>query len=139
MIRERLFTVHQDHFEAEDARLVPTTYAQFQRFVRLLAERRHVEARQLVARASVLDSALAFGWGTDRRAGAWHLDTVEPNQLWPRWIVVRQMRAKGRPMYAVHFAHPADRWIIQGIIPERNFGPDSLGTPLGEQLKKGKS
>jgi hypothetical protein len=128
LIRERLFTVHVDHFEPEDSRLVPTTYAQFQRFIRLLTDRKVSAARELVVRSSVLDSALAFGWGKDRRAGAWFVDTAENGQLWPRWIVVRQTRAKGRPLYAVQFGRKSDRWVILGIIPERNYGPDSTGT-----------
>jgi hypothetical protein len=135
LIRERLFTVHVDHFEPEDVRPVPTTYAQFQRFVRLLTDKRPEAARSLVARKSVLDSALAFGWGTDRRAGAWHLDTAESGQLWPRWIVVRQTRAKGQPMYAIHFGRANDRWVILGILPEKNYGPDAVGAPAGAARK----
>ncbi|MGH7742469.1 MAG: hypothetical protein ACRENS_10655, partial [Candidatus Eiseniibacteriota bacterium] len=137
LIRERVFTIHDDRFEPEDARLVPTTYAQFQRFVRLLTDGRRASARELVARQGVVDSALAFGWGTDQRAGAWHLDTSESGQLWPRWIVVRQTRARGRPLYAVHFEHPKDRWLISGIIPERNFGPDSSAAKYGGAGPKG--
>ena len=136
LLRERVFTVHDDHFEPEDSRAVPTTYAQFQRFVRLLTDRRHTAARELVARARVLDSALAFGWGEDRRAGAWHLDTAESGQMWPRWIVVRQTRARGRPLYAVHFTRQGDRWLILNIIPERNYGPDSAAVPAGGSPRK---
>jgi len=133
LVRERIFTLHTDRFEPEDSRLVPTTYAQFQRFVRLLTDRHETAAREMVARKSVLDSALAFGWGKDRRAGAWYVDTAENGQLWPRWIVVRQTRAKGRPMYAIQFGQPKDRWLILGIIPERNYGPDSTGArPLNK-------
>jgi hypothetical protein len=137
LLRERVFTLHGDHFEPEDSRAVPTTYAQFQRFVRLLTDRHTTAARALVARASVLDSALAFGWGQDRRAGAWHLDTAENGQLWPRWIVVRQTRAKGRPLYAVHFALQGERWVIVNILPERNYGPDSAtAAPAASAPKK---
>jgi hypothetical protein len=138
LLRERVFTLHDDRFEPEDSRAVPTTYAQFQRFIRLLTDRRRDAARALVARATVLDSAVAFGWGEDRRAGAWHLDTSESGQLWPRWIVVRQTRAKGRPLYAVHFTHQGDRWLISGLIPERNYGPDSAAAPAGGSTRKGR-
>lgn len=136
LIRERVFTVHQDRFQVEDSRVVPTTYAQFQRFIRLLTERRRTAARELVARAGVLDSALAFGWGTDRAAGAWHLDTAESGQLWPRWIVVRQTRAKGRPLYAIHFTRERDRWLIQAILPERSYSPDSAATRVGNSVPR---
>ena len=136
LLRERVFTLHDDHFEPEDSRAVPTTYAQFQRFVRLLTDRRYTAARALVARAGVLDSALALGWGDDRRAGAWHLDTAENGQLWPRWIVVRRTRARGRPLYAVHFSRHGDRWVILNILPERNYGPDSAAAPAGGSPRK---
>lgn len=138
LFRERLFTLHDDRFLPEDTRSVPTTYAQFQRFVRLLTDKRTESARALVARRGVLDSALAFGWGTDRKAGAWYLDTAESGQMWPRWIVVRQTRAKGQPMYAVHFAQQGDRWVILGILPEKNLGPDAAGHAPGGGTRRGR-
>jgi hypothetical protein len=125
LFSERLFTLREHGFEPEDTHLVPTAYAAFQRFIRALGEPHGAAAREWAARPSLVDSALALGWGRDRHAGAWHLDYAEPEHVWPHWLVMRHVGASGQPQYAVHFTRPRGSWVINAWIRERYFGPDS--------------
>ena len=125
LFTERLFALRDSGFEPEDVRLVPTPYAAFQKFIRTLGVPRSPVAREWVARPSLVDSALALGWGSDRRAAAWRLDYAEPGRAWPHWLVLRHLSAKGQPQYVVHFSRPRGSWVINRWARERYFGPDS--------------
>ena len=122
---ERVYTLHRDGYELEDRRLVPTPYAAFQLFIRLLGERNRAAAIRLLARPTLLDSALAEGWGGDRGAGAWRLDRVESGEQWPHWLSLRHQARPDHPVYAVHFNLQDGRWVISHWYRERYLGPDS--------------
>jgi hypothetical protein len=109
---ERIFTLHEDGFELEDSRVVPTAYTTFQRLIHELVVRDRGAASRLLARPSLLDSALAEGWGVDHGAHSWRLARVEGGQQWPRWLDLRNEGATGHPEYAVHFAQRDGRWVI---------------------------
>ncbi len=125
LFRERLFTLREKGFDLEDERIVPTPYAVFQSFIRDLTERRSASALARLARPAMLDSARDLGWGADRRAGAWKLDYVESGTSWPRWLAMRHVSRKGKPIYAVHFTRRDGRWVIRDWMREHYMGPDS--------------
>ena len=125
---ERVLTLHEDGFELEDSRVVPTPYATFQRFIHELADRNRAAALRLLSRPTLLDSALAEGWGADHRRGAWRLARVEGGQQWPRWLAMRHEGAAGHPEYAVHFTQRDGHWVIHYWYRERGA---SSAAPAG--------
>jgi hypothetical protein len=134
LFNERVFTIHRSALELEDSRIVPTVYATFQQFIRALTAHDRAAALRLVARPTLVDSAVAAGWGADRAAHAWQLEEGDVGQAWPRWLALRHDGARGRPRYAVHFALHDGRWIISHWFRERYAGTDSVlrvvyGTP----------
>ena len=108
---ERTFVERAAGFELHDSRLVPSPYASFQLFIRLLHQQNRSAAARLLSDPTRLDEAIKLGWGTDRRPGTWKMEWAESTP-WPRWLMMRHATAKDRPLYAVHFAMRDGRWII---------------------------
>src|SRR5262249_43014937 len=82
-------------------------------------------AERLVARPTLLDSALAEGWTADLRPGAWLLHRVEAGEQWPRWLSLERQIGGRRAIYAGHFAPLDGRWVVSHWARERSFGPVS--------------
>ena len=116
---ERVFTLQQNGFELEDSRLVGTPYATFQLFIRMLKDRNRTGAMRLVARPTLVDSALAEGWGSPPRAHEWLLARVENGDQWPRWLDMSHGVGQARSEYAVHFAQRDGRWVISHWVKEK--------------------
>ena len=108
---ERIFVERAAGFELHDSRLLPSPYATFQLFIRLLHQENRAAAARLLAEPKRIDEAIALGWGTNRRPGTWRLEWAEAT-AWPRWLMMRNEVAKDRPLYAVHFVQREGRWII---------------------------
>ena len=110
---ERTFTEHDQGFELHDSRIVPSPWSSFVLFVDLLRHGNRAGASRLLRDPTRLQAAVAAGWGLPSRGIAWKLEYTEANQPWPRWLAIRHLAGKGRPLYIVHFALQEGRWIIR--------------------------
>jgi hypothetical protein len=128
---ERTFVERADGFELNDSRLMPSPYASFQLFVRLLHQQNRAAAARLLADPKKVEEAIALGWGADRKPGAWRMEWAEAAP-WPRWLMLRHEAGKGRPLYAVHFAMHEGRWIISDWGREPT-PPPPPATPSGTE------
>jgi hypothetical protein len=122
LLTERIFTVREAGYALHDNRLLPSPYASFVLFVRLLREKNRAAASRLLKNPSKLDQAIALGWGARASPGAWKLEYAEEGQPWPRWLAMRFKAGKGRPLYIVRFTMLEGRWIIDDWIEERRPG-----------------
>jgi hypothetical protein len=116
-VDEKLFTEHLGGFELHDSRLVPSPYATFLTFVRLLREQNRTAAARLLADPARLDAALALGWGAKPQAGQWQLEYAEENAPWPTWFAIKFTGGKSGGEYIVHFTMKDVRWLIQDWLP----------------------
>ncbi len=118
LITENTFVRRSDGFELLEQRMVPTPYATFSLFVRLLlAGDRNAAARLLVSPARV-DDAIARGWGKRRGPGTWLLEAGEPQERWPRWLALGFQDGATRRRYVVHFVPEGSRWLIRDWTEE---------------------
>ncbi len=113
LVTETTYIRRRGGFEPLEQRIVPTPYATFSLFVHLLVQgQRQGAARLLVAPARV-DSALALGWGKRRARGAWRLESGEPNERWPGWLIFRFDSGTRARRYLVRFQSQGARWLIE--------------------------
>jgi hypothetical protein len=155
LLLERTFVERRSRFELHDQRLLPSSWATFQLFVRLLMADDRRAAGRLLRDPTRVDAAIAAGWAASRKAGTWRMEGGEGDDRWPRWIEVRHAGPKGARKYIVHFEHKEGRWIISDWIPatpgratgtgtsgtaapgsparEGRPSPDSLSAPKGGQ------
>ncbi len=123
LIDERIFTERREGFVLHDSRLLPSPYASFQLFVRLLLQNNRAAAARLLVNPAKLDQAIALGWGAHRGPGTWKLERVEEGEGWPQWLQLRLMAAKGKPLYLLRFTQRDGRWIIREWLRE----PEAAG------------
>lgn len=133
LYEERTFVERAAGFELHDSRLLPSPYATFQLFIRLLHQQNRAAAARLLSDPTQIDEAIKLGWGSDRRPGTWKMEWAEATS-WPRWLMMRHATAKDRPLYAVHFAMRDGRWIItdwgrEPAAPGAPIGAPPVGTP----------
>ena len=141
---ERVYTLHERGYDLEDSRVVPTPYATFQRLISELADHNRPAALRLLLRPTLLDSALAEGWGANHGPGSWRLVRVEAGEQWPRWLDMRHESQPGRPEYAVHFAQHDGHWVIShwfreptasSALPADPKGPGASAPAPGNDVK----
>ena len=119
LITERTFVERPEGYELNDSRLLPSPYATFTLFIRLLMANDRRGATRLLHEPAQFDAALAAGWAAGHGAGAWRLEGGEGDQPWPRWIALRFRGPKGVQRYVVHFEQREGRWIIRDWLVER--------------------
>lgn len=125
---ERILVERPEGFALHDSRLMPSPYASFQLFIRLLHQQNRAAAARLVAKPKMVDDAIALGWAAPGRPGLWSLEYTEASQ-WPRWLMMRFNGARDRPSYVVHFAMKEGRWIISDWGREPAPRPAPNGAP----------
>lgn len=123
LLTERSFVERELGFEVLESRLVPSPYATFTLFIRLLREGNRTAAARLLADPARIDAALSLGWGTRRGRGVWKTEYVEPGQGWPRWLAMRFDGPKGPVRYIVHFTLKEGRWLIQDWVVPKPAAP----------------
>jgi hypothetical protein len=117
IIHERIFTEDEDGFGFNDFRIVPSPYASFSLFIRLLSEGNRTAAARLLADPTRVEEAVASGWGSRRIGRAWTVEIAEPETAWPRWLVLAHKGATGIKKYKVFFELKEGRWIINEWRP----------------------
>ncbi len=121
IIQERTFTESRAGLRLHDMRVLPSPYATFTLFVRLLADGNRTAAARLLKDPARLDEAVAAGWGLRRRAKAWMLEYAE-EERWPRWLAFLHHGVRGDQRYIVHFELKDGRWIISRWLTPRPPG-----------------
>lgn len=120
---ERLYVLRPAGYELYDTRLVPSPYATFSLFIRLLQQQNRTAAAKLLSDPPRVADALAAGWAKRGRS-VWFMERAEPGESWPRWLAFRFKGPSGPVVYDVHFEFIEGRWLIRDwVIPK----PASLG------------
>ena len=129
LLTERVFVRGRDAFELHDERLLPSPYATFVRFVRLLLDRNTEAAKRLLEVPSRVTDAVALGFGTRRGPGTWTVEYAESGEPWPRWLAMRFRGPKGVRRYIVHFTMKGGHWVIRDWIEPKPVGPKPVVIP----------
>ena len=119
LFTERIFTVREGGYGLHDNRLLPSPYATFVLFIRLLRENNRAAASRLLKNPAKLAEAIALGWGARASKVAWKLEYGEEGQPWPRWLAMRFVGGKSQPLYIVRFTMLEGRWIIDEWMAEK--------------------
>ena len=123
---ERMYVLRESGYEEYDSRLMPSPYATFTLFIRLLQQQNRPGAAKLVSDPALAETALATGWGR-RGRGAWTLEYAEDGQSWPNWLAFKWKGPKGPTHYIVHFEYVEGRWLIRKwVVPKPS--------PLGKEV-----
>ena len=130
IIQEHTYTETRAGLQLHDLRLLPSPYATFSLFVRLLADGNRTAAARLLADPSRVDEAVAAAWGSRRQAKAWILEYAE-EERWPRWLAFLHHGPQGDQRYIVHFELKEGRWIIsEWLKPHLATRAGLIGTPI---------
>jgi len=129
LLNELTFTERPEGFGLHDTRVVPSPYATFTLFIRLLIENNRSQAARLLKDPARLQQAVAAGWGARRTPRTWKIELAEPETRWPRWLGVRFRGPAGDKRYVVRFELHHGRWIIRDWESRTIVRPDSLRTP----------
>ncbi len=121
LVTELVFAERPEGFKLQDTRIVPTPYATFALFVRLLTENNRAQAARLLKDPALLEKAVAAGW-TARRNRIWKVESAEPGTAWPEWLMVRFRGPQRDRRYAVVFELSRGRWVIRDWT-ERPIAP----------------
>ena len=116
LLSEYTWAERAQGFELEETRLVPTAYANFVLFIRMLREGNRAAAVRLLADPSKLTEAIANGWDRGRGKGVWRITDAEEGETWPHWIVVQFHHGGVDRSWVVHFVAKDGRWIIRDWI-----------------------
>jgi hypothetical protein len=111
IIHELTYTESRRGLRLHDMRVLPSPYATFTLFVRLLGEGNRAAAARLLRDPAKVAEAMAAGWGERRHAKAWMLEYGE-EERWPRWLAFLHHGSLGDQRYIVHFELKEGRWII---------------------------
>jgi len=118
LLRERLYVERPDGFEEYDRRLLPSPYAAFTLFIRMLQNRDQTAAARLLEKPARVSEAVTAGWAK-RGRNIWTLEYAESVPGWPRWLAMKFQGPKGSVHYIVHFAFDGARWLIRDwVIPK---------------------
>jgi hypothetical protein len=116
-IVQRTFVERKAGFQIEESRPVPTAFATFAHFLRLLQDAQTNAAERLVARPELVGRAVGFGWNRGGE-GIWRFELAEPGERWPRWMTFGLEAADGKKTaYTVRFGFADGRWIIEDLVP----------------------
>ena len=118
LLAEQTWGEREEGFELEETRLLPSAYANFVQFIRMLREGNQAGASRLLADPKKLPEAIANGWARGSGAGLWRVLYVE-DETWPHWIVVEFHRGDVKKSWVVHFVVREGRWIIRDWILEK--------------------
>lgn len=118
IIHEHTYTETRAGFRLHDFRILPSPYATFTLFVRLLADGHRSAAARLLVDPAKVDEAIAAGWGSRKRAKSWVLEYGE-EERWPRWLAFLHHGPRGDQRYIVHFELKEGRWIIREWLKPR--------------------
>jgi hypothetical protein len=110
---EQLFTEREAGFDLYDSRILPSPWATFQLFVRLLRDGNRAAASRLVQDPARVAEAIAAGWNAPARVPGFRLEYAEPDQAWPRWLAVRPRGPREGATLIVRFVLRDGRWIIR--------------------------
>jgi hypothetical protein len=119
LLTERTWAERVEGFEIEESRLVPSAYANFVLFIRLLREGNRAGAARLLANPAKVSEAIANGWDKGSGRFLWRVLNVENDETWPHWIVVRNGRGESAKSWVIHFVVKDGRWIIQDWVQEQ--------------------
>jgi hypothetical protein len=117
LISELLYTEGPQGYELHDTRLIPSAYADFTLFIRLLRDSNRAAAARLLNDPSKLGEAIAHGWNTGSGRGLWKVEYTENERQWPTWFEVRFRGPKGDQKWIVHFTQKDSRWVIKDWLP----------------------
>jgi hypothetical protein len=137
IIHEHTYTESRGGFHLHDMRILPSPYATFTLFVRLLADGNRAAAARLLVNPAGVDEAIAQGWGSRRKARAWVLEYAE-EERWPRWLAFLHHGPRGDQRYIVHFELKEGRWIIREWLKPRRPARPGAGTPADSTAAGGK-
>jgi hypothetical protein len=119
LVREQIFVDRAPGFELFDGRLVPSPYAAFTLFIRLLQHGERAAAARLLEQPARIEQAVAAGWAR-RGRGTWSVEYGEEGETWPRWLALRFKGPNGPVHYIVHFTLRDGRWLIADwVVPRR--------------------
>ena|SRR5437867_6749187 len=114
LINEFVFVERPEGFRLHDIRLLPSAYASFVQFVRLLRGHHDAQASRLLKNPVQLKQAVADGWAMGRGAKTWKVELAEADSPWPRWLALRFRGPRGPRRYVVRFEQSGGRWVISG-------------------------
>lgn len=112
LTHESTYVLRTDGYDLYDRRLLPTPYAAFTLFIRLLQQQNRPAASRLLEKPDRVDEAVVEGWSR-RGRGVWKLEYAEPDQPWARWLAFRFAGPKGTVRYIVRFSFKDGRWLIK--------------------------
>ena len=116
LLTEYTWAERTQGFELEETRVVPTAYANFVQFIRMLREGNRTGAARLLADPSKVTEAIANGWDKGRGPGLWRITDAEEGETWPHRIVVRFHHGEVDRSWVVNFVAKDGRWIIRDWI-----------------------
>jgi hypothetical protein len=111
LLHQRMFARRPAGFELVESQRVPTPYATFVAFVRLLIERNRTGALRLVQRAALVDDAFTQGWGSRRAPGTWSVEEASPPR-WPDRMIFRFRDGRDEVRYMVTFVNREGRIVL---------------------------
>lgn len=113
LLHQRLFASRGAGFEMVESQRLPTAYATFVAFVRLLIDKNRAGALRLVERPALVDDAFTQGWGSRRVAGTWSLEEASPPR-WPDRMIFRFRDGRDEVRYMVTFVNKEGRILLSG-------------------------
>jgi hypothetical protein len=119
LLTERTWNERYEGFELTESRLVPSTYATWVLFIRLMRAGNNTAAARLLADPAKITEAVANHWSQGSARGLWQTLNVEPGQTWPHWIAVRRGRGREAQSWVVHFVVKDGRWLIRDWLKEQ--------------------
>ncbi len=126
---EKTFVERSEGFTLQESRMMPSPFATFVTYVRLLLDNRKLEAVKLVSDPVLVTRSLAAGWGVSRKPGTWRVEYGEEGERWPRWLEFRFDGPQGVRRYVVHFALRDGRWIIEQWLEPQSKTPSAAPKP----------
>jgi hypothetical protein len=123
LVTESTWIERDEGFELSESRLVPSTYATWTLFLRLLRSGSTGAAGRLLADPTRLSEAIASGWDKGSSRGLWQIVSAEPGTTWPHWMVMRRGRGPSAKSWVVHFIVKDGRWIIRDWLLEKVAAP----------------
>lgn len=116
LMTEETFVERAEGFGLQDSRLMPSGYATFVLFIRLLLDKNRIAAGRLLRDPAKVTEAVAQGWSIRRKPGTWKVEYGEEGEPWPRWIEVRFDGPQGVKRYIIHFGEREGHWILENWI-----------------------
>jgi hypothetical protein len=123
---ELVFVERAEGYRLLDTRLLPSPYATFTLFVRLLLDGNRAQAGRVVLKPELVQRAVTEGWGSQRAWRTWLTEGAQPGP-WPVWLLMRFKGPHGERHYRVDFEMHHGRWVIRDWS-ERQGAPTAKTT-----------